>query len=271
MIKNYKISGLNWCTFYDSRGNLGCIENNNKITVQRPCFHDTYPRVHRDVVQHIKIAIKKGTDQVSRYNNHYCPFSYKRIVEHINYLKEIFDFNYTIENYYDQYIIDIDFNGKGIYFRIMVTWIRYLYEFPANMALKDVYRIKSLPEFKDIDIFSLSTFVLDSLFASYYFDDHLCNNTNPSELITTEQLKDRIRNLLSLPSDFKTMDIFKPTTIQKQIAIARNRSSLYTAALDERNIAYTDGSYMRNMYDWLNKDLFKLRLNLYRENLKLLK
>lgn len=272
MIKNYRVVALNWCTLYDSRGTFGNIKNNDEFTVQRPCFHDTYPGTGRNIKQKIKIAIKKGTCRVRRNDNHYCPFPYKRIVEHIDYLKELMDFTYSIEDRKNQYIVTVDFEGKGIYFRILVSWIRYLYEFPANMAMKDVYRIKDLPEFKGINIFSLSTLVMDSLFAGSYFDDHICNNTTPSNLMTIDQLKARIQGLLGINGgNFKTMDIFKPADTSIQRKFIDNRESMYTSKVRELGINVTDGGFLKYMYDWLRKDLLKMRLKLYKENIKMLK
>ena len=270
-IKNYRTSGLNWSTYYDSRGTIGNITNNEDIDYQRPCFHDTYPETLEDVKQNIKIAIKKGTHELKKFNNHYCPFNKSRIIEHIEYLKDLFDFEYSIEDRADQYIIDIKFEGKGIYFRILVTWIRYLYEFPANMVLKDVYRIKDLPKFKDINIFSLSTLVLDSLLGGFYYDDHLCNNEYPSCLVTINELKHRIEDLISHDCEFRTMDIFTPEVLEKQRAIKANRNRDYTQKLVDMNIWHTDGGRLGYMNDWLNKGLFKLRLGLYRKTLKILK
>lgn len=272
MIRNYRVSLLNWCTIYDSRGTFGNILNNNDFTTLRPCFHDTYPGTGRTIKQTIKIAIKKGTDYIRKNNNHYCPFSYKRIVEHITYLKQLMDFNFSIEDRKDQYIITVDFEGKGIYFRILVSWIRYLYEFPANMAMKDVYRIKDLPEFKGINIFSLSTFVMDSLFAGNYFDDHICNNSMPSCLMTIDQIKARIQELLDTNNgSFRTMDMFKPADISIQNKFKSNCNSMYTSKLSELRVSVRDGGFLRNMYDWTRKDLFELRLKLYKENIKLFK
>ena len=272
MIRNYGVSLLNWCTIYDSRGTFGNITNDNDFTRLRACFHDTYPSTNGTIKQTIKIAIKKGTNYIRNNNNHYCPFSYKRIVEHITYLKQLMDFNFSIEDRGNQYIIIVDFEGKGIYFRILVSWIRYLYEFPANMAMKDVYRIKDLPEFKGINIFSLSTFVMDSIFAGNYFDDHICNNAVPSCLMTIDQIKARIQGLLNVGNgSFRTMDMFKPADMSIQNTFKRNRDSMYALKLRELQVDFKDGGYLRNMYDWMRKDLFELRLKLYKENIKLFK
>ena len=272
MIRNYRVTALNWCTIYDSRGTFGNITNNADFTIQRPCFHDTYPGTGRTIKQTIKIAIKKGTDRIRKNNNHYCPFSYKRIVEHITYLKQLMDFNFSVEDRENQYIVTVDFEGMGIYFRILVSWIRYMYEFPANMAMKDVYRIKDLPEFKGINIFSLSTFVMDSLFAGSYFDDHICNNAMPSCIMTIDQIKARIQGLLGINGGaFKTMDMFKPASISIQNEFTHNRESMYTSKLYGKGISVTDGGFLRNLHDWMRKDLFELRLKLYKENIKLFK
>ena len=270
--KDYCLAFMNWATFYESKGNVAYVSNNESFSVKRPCFHKTYPwSTMMPVKQEIDIAIKKGTRHLSYYNNHYCPFSYDRIVEHIGYLKELFgfDFDFSVENKKYQYVIHIKFEGFGIYFRVLVTWIRYLYEFPANMAMLDVYRIKDMPEFKDINIFSLSTLVLDSLYIKRYFDDHLCDNRHVSKLQTIEELRNNLNELTTKCG--RTMQMFKDATLfATEAAFTVNQAAL-GKKMAENNIKIYYDCAPRQLYDWMNEELFKQRVELYKNNLKVLK
>lgn len=268
--KNYDLAYLRWCTYYESNGSRN-VFNNDSLSVKRPCFHLTYPSTTSELVeQNIRIAIKKSTRAVAGHNNHYCPFTYDEIVKHINYLKELIDFDFTIEDKRLQYIINVNFSGAGIYFRVIVSWIRYLYEFPANMAMEDVYRIMKLKAFKDINVFTLSTFVLDCLYYGQYFDDQLCDNRYISEISSIKDLKNNLKFLEH--HNARTMDMFNRTHVSlgKQEQFNANRTA-YRNWLAKNNIAICYRCGVRHLLDWTDKDIFKERLNLYKKNIKLLK
>ena len=99
----------------------------------------------------------------------------------------------------------------------------------------------------------------------------MCDNEHPSCLVTLNELKHRIESLIESDYDFRTMDIFKPENREKQCKIRTNRNEIYTKQLEDMNIWHTDGGRLGYMKDWMSKGLFKLRLKLYRENIKTLK
>lgn len=268
--KNYDLAYLGWCTYYESNGSRK-VFNNESLSIKRPCFHLTYPRTTNEYVeQNIKIAIKKGTRTVARHNNHYCPFTYDEIVKHISYLKELVNFDFTIENKPMQYIINVNFSGEGIYFRVLVSWIRYLYEFPANMAMKDVYKIMKLKAFKDINVFALSTFVLDCLYYGYYFDDQLCDNRHISKISSIEELKKHLSFLATHSG--RTMGMFDCAELSlNKMALFNKNRNVYKKCLTKNNILTCYNYGLRHLFDWINEDIFKERINLYKKNIKLLK
>ena len=206
---NLTFKFANYCTYYKSWGSYKYVYNNKSLSICRPCFHSTYPPYTTSTIeQNIQIGIKKGIKKLKNGYNHYCPFDINKIKEHVNYLKELVDFEFNIEERRTQYIISVNFTGKAIYFRVIISWIRYLYEFPACMVMQDVYKIKDLPEFKDINIFSLSTFVFDCLNGKLYFDDLLCNNMKLSKLLSIKKIKLRLKHLET--HNNKTMSMFLP-------------------------------------------------------------
>ena len=205
----------------------------------------------------------------------------KTVKKHIEYLKNLFPFEYTIENWYNMYKINVKYRGKGIYFRILVSWIRYLYEFPANIILKEVYKIKDMPEFKDINLFSLHAFVCDSLLQGQYFDDHLNSSAyRVSKLCTIDEIKQNIQRLINRKGvRFRTMDMLpnNGSNSWESNEFLHNLNSILKPYLENRfgrdrvHNFTACRSIIRDYCEWFKEEYFNKRLELYRENLKVLK
>ena len=266
---------MRFCTRYESHGTCGQIYNTEKMNVNRSCFHQTYPSCKRHTNFDIKIAIFKGTRLLEDSYNHFCPFTYKEIVSHIDELKKLMKFDYTITNKKDMYLINVKYKGRGIYFRILVSWIRYLYEFPANMILKEALRMKKVKEFKDMNMFSLHAFLCNCILGRYI--DNLLNDNGVAKLRTIDELKDHIKELLNTKGlRFRTMDMFVDCKRDGEVT---NKFNLNRLALLETikhflpdNVKIATGALTESYDLWNNnKRYIKARINLYKENLKLLK
>lgn len=105
----------------------------------------------------------------SKYNNA-CLFSEKEIKRHLDWAKKnIHPFEYTLQKIerkhrratYISWSVTIDICSRFLYQKILLTWVRYLYEFPTNVITKDVYRMTRCPEFRFMnlmDLYNLASF-----------------------------------------------------------------------------------------------------------------
>lgn len=266
---------MRFCTRYESHGSKGQIRNDENMALNRPCFRQTYPSCKSNTNFDIKIAIFKGTRLLESNYNHFCPFKYKEIVNHIEELKKLMKFDYTITNKRNMYLINVKYKGKGIYFRILVSWIRYLYEFPANMILKEALRMKKLEEFKDMNMFSLHAFLCNCIL-DRYIDNHL-NDNGIAKLKTIDELKDHIKEMLNTKGlRFRTMDMFVDCKWDGEVAnkFYLNRLNLIETIKNSlpHNTNMAIGALTESYDLWCNnKRYIRARINLYKENLKLLK
>ena len=121
-----------------------------------------------DVKENYVITTYKGlwkTANNEGNKNNLCLFSKEEIEKHLNFVvSNIFPFKYKvdeIEKSCDKHIynINLDIEGNFLYHKFILTWTRYLYEFPTCMLMKDAYRLAKCPEFKFINIFDLYNIV----------------------------------------------------------------------------------------------------------------
>lgn len=135
----------------------------------RKIFHCRYGLNGKDdVKENYVITTYKGlwkTADSEGHKNNFCLFSKEEIEKHLNFVvSNIFPFKYKvdeIEKSCDKHIynINLDIEGNFLYHKFILTWTRYLYEFPTCMLMKDAYRLAKCPEFKFINIFDLYNIV----------------------------------------------------------------------------------------------------------------
>ena len=76
------------------------------------------------------------------------------VIRHIEMAKRVVDFDYRITkrtNYY----VRIKMIGKPIQVKFICAWVRYLYEYPANVLMHDIYRLIDAGKFTEESIFNL--------------------------------------------------------------------------------------------------------------------
>lgn len=261
-------SYLNLHTVFEAVGTKNC-DNNPALTASRPCFHDVYPGFKQNIREHMRIAIYRKADisQARRWNN-YCPFTLKQVKEHINYMKKFMNFECSITVEPERFIINLDIRNKGIYLRLFLTWLRYLYEFPNNVALMDMLKLKKMEEFKDISPILLHSYILNIIRPGYYDDQAIPNGHRVAKNMKDEDIVERIKHLLvERYVRHKTNDILS----------YRNDSSMIIRSIQEKNREITK----RNPYgreSWLTtrtlkgwNEEFETRLEMYKQYLKYFK
>lgn len=161
---------LNYHTVYKCTGN--CINEDTGPDGDycfRRIFHDRYNLTGRnDIKEKYIITTYKGLWKTSDHEgkkNNACLFSKDEIKKHLEFVSSnIFPFKYDIEeiktnNGRNKYKINLDIEGNFLYHKFILTWARYIYEYPTNMLMKDAYRLAKCPEFRFINIFDLYNIV----------------------------------------------------------------------------------------------------------------
>lgn len=139
----------------------------NRDLIDEACFAE-YFKILDDKQEYnnlIKVYVGKEPGFGSERANHTLLLNENEILQHVNALTQLIPnltFSVTSgklpifgENR-DCYIISLNINGKKIIHKFVLTWVRYLYEFPYNIILKEAYKLQNYGKpFSKYNIFNL--------------------------------------------------------------------------------------------------------------------
>lgn len=195
---------LNLHTVYKCSGEFSESTGYDGDYCFRKIFYNRESLGDREITEKYIITTYRGIDYLadSRKNNA-CIFGPEEIRKHLEIAKtEIHPFKYQIEEtriyrgsrYYPTYKVTLEITGKFLYHKCILTWFRYLYEYPSNLIMKDAYRLKaSCPSLKFINMLDIYNLVS----SCYVYDDYKSDQTLSwgGKFMTIKQFKNRLKEL----------------------------------------------------------------------------
>lgn len=184
---------LNYCTTYKV---AGTINGSYKFAA---CFSQVFSFLedteldYNDISITYTITLYKGLDYLTKHNaNNACFLSKYELRNHLRILRSIYPINYKVLDHDDNtYKVILKIEGcPKIFHKYALTWVRYAYEFPYNVLLQDVHKLKLLPIFRFESIFNL----LHITISCYAIDRsiHQIPSNNTCGILTTKEIKDRL-------------------------------------------------------------------------------
>lgn len=262
MNKNFTM--LNFCTEYNSEGNT-------QVTMRRvACFGDIFRSEKNGIVQKNKYTIKlyKIGDLLNKeMQNNACLTDRAGVVHHLKILQSVFKFGYRLKENKNDFKLSLTLEGDLIYHKYMLTWVRYLYEYPFNVFLADAYKLKNIAGFKFESIINLFNLVgaTSSIF-QFGTDIHAIGETSWFKaLMTTKEIQARLKELKGGGTFIS--DIF-PVLHAKTGWNAPNKKLKDVTTLEDINIDY---DRLHSSDYWDSEEEFNKRLELYKKNYKILK
>lgn len=107
------------------------------------------------------IYIYKGLDFAMQDNaNNACLLTKKELKSHLKQLQGIVPFEFTIkstmEHKYPCYVVSLKVeDAVSIQHKYILTWVRYAYEYPYNVFLREAINLRKEPEFRFESVFNL--------------------------------------------------------------------------------------------------------------------
>lgn len=141
---------LSYCTIYSCKGSKSIGKS------ERACFayifRDNFPNKF-DISY--KIIIYPNTRKCKNGKNNYCLLTKDEIRNHLRRLRSIYPLHYKVtgDNLYTVYIRLKDV--PQTFHKYVLTWLRYTYEYPYNVILKDVCWLKKDSQFRFVSTATL--------------------------------------------------------------------------------------------------------------------
>lgn len=140
---------MNEFRFLSYHTEYSCTGTYNKEMCANACFAGVFSRVHYDSDIVYTIHLYSGIDFCTKYHySNACLFSKHEIRNHLRQLKGIYPFGYRVlekSNNEGQVYYEVKLhlnNVPATFHKYVLTWLRYTYEYPYNVILKDTYRLK---------------------------------------------------------------------------------------------------------------------------------
>lgn len=242
---NFKF--LNFCTIYGSTGSI------EKETKREYCFSTIFYQGPNKLKNDYTIEIywDKYKDE---YDNN-CLLTTEQLVTHINEIKKLKSFDHTLEKHENKYVLKLHLTGPRMYHKVILSWLRYSYEWPFNVALYEAFKLKETRGFKQENLFNLFNLVGASMnYRKHGTDIHAIGEF------------DRFKQLINY-KEFKTLVkeayINKPKGQINYIVPVLNRYDK-----DWKYIEHNNKNLLSTEF-W-EKD-FEKRLDIYKHNYKILK
>lgn len=244
---NINFKFLEFWTYYSSKGTT------NKDLAREYCFSKIFYGEDHQTNDYVIYIYKNGFEQ-NRDNN--CIISKEQLIEFIDEINKFYKFNYNLKSIKDGYKLEFTLDAPLIYHKVILSWIRYSYEYPFNVAVYELFKVKNEKGFKRLTMLNLFNLIGSTM--------------NCSKHGTSIHAIGRFydwKKLISYKDFKKTMDDFNKNYPRTQIneiinVVKYDNFSPITLPIDKR-INHTDY--------WEDEKEYKKRLTLYRKNLKTLK
>lgn len=245
---------LDYHTEYSCKG-----EFEKKMDVEA-CFSFVFNRTsERNVSEEYEVILYKGTDfSRERHNANSCLFTKKQIRNHLRQAQGIYPFDFYITEVadwrggYSVFKVRLKLtNVPGTFHKYLLTWLRYMYEYPYNVILYDAYKLKQDPCFRFTSMSDLFNLVL-GCFSEDPGDIHQIARNQVSKAMRKRDIRAKLQNIRMLNNVY---DKLKKKVNDNQIPG------------EDGNLTTTDFEF------WESDDIFERKrkpvyMNVYKEVIK---
>ena len=133
----------------------------------RACFSYVFKEVKNNSSVKYQIVLYMGTRySAEQHKSNACIFTKQEVRNHLKLLKSLYPLQYSVRDYrakngYKRILVTLNIeNTPATFHKYALTWLRYLYEFPYNVLLRDAYTLKKERTFRFESIANLFNLTL---------------------------------------------------------------------------------------------------------------
>lgn len=145
---NIDFKYLEFWTYYSSKGTT------DKKLAREYCFSKIFYGNNKQNNDYELYIYNNG--HVQTHDNN-CLLTKEQLIEHIEEINKFYKFKYEIKNLRGGtgYKLIFNLNAPLVYHKIILSWLRYTYEFPFNVAIYEAFKLKEEKGFKRITLLNL--------------------------------------------------------------------------------------------------------------------
>ena len=245
---------LDYHTEYSCKGTL------EKEMDVEACFSFVFNQIDEgNVSEEYEVILYKGTNfSREKHNSNSCLFTKKQIRNHLKQAQGIYPFDFHITEAakwrggYSVFKIHLKLtNVPGTFHKYLLTWLRYMYEYPYNVILYDAYKLKKDPCFRFTSMSDLFNLVL-SCFNENPAVIHQIARNQVSKTMLKRDIREKLQNIQILNDVYVKL---------------KNKVKINQIPNGDGNLTTTDFEF------WESDDIFERRrkpvyMNVYKEIIK---
>ena len=242
---------LDYHTEYSCKGTL------EKEMDVEACFSFVFNQIDEgNVSEEYEVILYKGTDfSREKHNSNSCLFTKKQIRNHLKQAQGIYPFDFHITEAakwrggYSVFKIHLKLtNVPGTFHKYLLTWLRYMYEYPYNVILYDEKKKKKDPCFRFTSMSDLFNLVL-SCFNENPAAIHQIAGNQVSKTMLKRDIREKLQNIQLLNDVYVKL---------------KNKVKINQIPNGDGNLTTTDFEF------WESDDIFERRrkpvyMNVYKE------
>ena len=177
----------------------GCEGTINKKFGEESCFGEIFRCNLNYLDEKYLIRLYKKDHILKIRENNSCFVGIKEIKRHLKMISPLLVFEkykFKIEEKENYFEVTLEIKADRLYHKYILTWLRYLYEFPFNMILKDAKRMRKEKEFKFESLSNLFVVISNCYDDIFDRDIHLIS-WGSSRLLSNKQISERMKSLIS--------------------------------------------------------------------------
>ena len=251
---------MNDFQFLDYHPEYSCKGTLEKEMDVEACFSFVFNQIDEgNVSEEYEVILYKGTAfSREHHNSNSCLFTKKQIRNHLKQAQGIYPFDFHITEAakwrggYNVFKIHLKLtNVPGMFHKYLLTWLRYMYEYPYNVILYDAYKLKKDPCFRFTSMSDLFNLVLS------------CFNENPAAI---HQIAGNQVNKTMLKRDIR--EKLQNIQILNNVYVKlKNKVKINQIPNEDGDLTTTDFEF------WESDDIFERRrkpvyMNVYKEIIK---
>lgn len=226
------------------------------------CFGYVFNRIREKMKVNYDIILYRGTERAAKdHLSNACLLPLEVVRNHVDKLNRLYPVKYSVEEVNDfalgrnkrmnVFIVHLELKEvPPTFHKYCLTWVRYLYEYPYNVLIRDAYMLKQDPIFRFESIANIFNLCL-GCFNDYGNDIHQIPLNVLPESLKISEVRDKIAKVKSLNNIYNTLKRKGPV-IPEMI----------------NNFSNTDIEYWDQGFDDRRKVYLEVYLNLYKNNKK---
>lgn len=192
--------------FLDYHTEYSCKGAFEKGMKAEACFSFVFRHTSEiNISEKYEVILYKGTEfSRKKHKSNSCLFTKKQIRNHLRQAQGIYPFDFRITEVtnwgggYSVFKVHLKLtNVPGTFHKYLLTWLRYMYEYPYNVILYDAYKLKKDPCFRFTSMSDLFNLVLGCFNESPY-DIHQIARNQVSKTMLKRDIREKLQNIKML-------------------------------------------------------------------------